>query len=900
MSNTLRINNLTKILAYTDEELVSNWSRLGSLVKNHRNIEWRDAQKVASQLLKDDEAKAYVEQVRAEFNRPKEEPNPPKAKKEKPKKKAAKVVPINTSRDRYSMNYRRLLKIAPELAQRLEHGGVVAGKSAVTGYMDFRLELVHSDKTGYYLAISHTYIQNGDIVPDPDMQILVNTENETVEALAFQNALYYREVYGDIYNRKLVRLSEKKSQNEFLEKWFKNLIEQGHVIEWDEPDHDDDKGEIETEIESLKESETNPKLDLSTFTEMPIEPFREKFKSAVLDDVIQLYLAHKKGEKSLTPLALYLIVERINESPIGMNLPYPTEAELKAFFDKRNALELNEIEWELDNEENQGYQPSFDEKIFTQNHAQFEELAPTFINAVEAKGIPIAGKTIVNKGKSILNVTVDRELAGGYELTFLESKESDKETDFMPLMKIYLDPVKKQLRALSVHAKNGEVETVYEDVENLKNMDTTKLWKLNNALGDWLKTLLNNRHEITHWTRIELEVENEPQEESTEEKPTVPELTVEEAEATAKYWTKLAAFIEQTEGLDKETAKTKALKLKEEGKAENYIAERYARQAKMGQNQLLKTNYQKLLRLIPELFNEQEKVPTFLVSKTNFTPVSVENLGTKDKFVTQIALREFSTPKKTWIIHVQKTVKKVIVANFMGYEDAQKKDNKPNGNVLFSHWLDRTINDGYKRPPQAQDFLDKYPIVIEWAESSEDENVGLKSLEALQKRMQGYRVVEAANRGYTKVKVWFRNYPNYVRIDLSNGQGDYNPHKQDLLVWLKDYDPDFNWSQFSKPVKKSVKELQLEADDIPNFEVGKVKLTARHIKAGITQKHIDWINKHGQGMTVIPLKRMTNKTKDFTSDLEHQAKKPGFRISRTGKLYYETRSNRSDLTDAGL
>ena len=74
--------------------------------------------------------------------------------------------------------------------------------------------------------------------------------------------------------------------------------------------------------------------------------------------------------------------------------------------------------------------------------------------------------------------------------------------------------------------------------------------------------------------------------------------------------------------------------------------------------------------------------------------------------------------------------------------------------------------------------------------------------------------------------------------------------------------------------------------DIPDFAPGQVELTEAHKRAGLTQKHINWINKHKQGMVITPRRNMTNNTRDFLMDQAVQAKKPGFRVSKTGKLYY--------------
>lgn len=88
--------------------------------------------------------------------------------------------------------------------------------------------------------------------------------------------------------------------------------------------------------------------------------------------------------------------------------------------------------------------------------------------------------------------------------------------------------------------------------------------------------------------------------------------------------------------------------------------------------------------------------------------------------------------------------------------------------------------------------------------------------------------------------------------------------------------------------------------DIPDFEPGHVLLTEAHIKRGVTQKMIDKINKTKEGIIVFARKSMINNTKNKIMDAMTKAKRPGFRLSATGKFYYESRSNRSDLGTKGL
>ncbi len=88
--------------------------------------------------------------------------------------------------------------------------------------------------------------------------------------------------------------------------------------------------------------------------------------------------------------------------------------------------------------------------------------------------------------------------------------------------------------------------------------------------------------------------------------------------------------------------------------------------------------------------------------------------------------------------------------------------------------------------------------------------------------------------------------------------------------------------------------------DIPDFEPGKVQLTETHKKYGVTQKVINEINRTQKGKVIFPrAKAMIHNTKDKKADLAQQAQMPGFRISKTGKFYFEGRSNRADRTRSG-
>ena len=120
--------------------------------------------------------------------------------------------------------YKRLVRVIPNLYSIKE-----SGKSEAPGFMDFHLDILQRKKDVLRIAISHYYKhQSGDMIPDPDMEVMVNSKTETAEALTYQDIYGYQEVYsGDgSCNEPLQR-----SLNGFLLMWLNNLYEQGHKIE---------------------------------------------------------------------------------------------------------------------------------------------------------------------------------------------------------------------------------------------------------------------------------------------------------------------------------------------------------------------------------------------------------------------------------------------------------------------------------------------------------------------------------------------------------------------------------------------------------------------------------------------------------------------------------------------
>lgn len=130
----------------------------------------------------------------------------------------------------YHRNFRKLLQLIPHLAE-LEAGHYLrfeAGKA----FMPLSVDTLDREGKRLRIALAHNFEQNGDLVPDPDMELRVDLEAETVEALTYQDQRVYQEVYpapGQVH------LGLKISLNSFLSTWLTNISHQAFRLVREEP-----------------------------------------------------------------------------------------------------------------------------------------------------------------------------------------------------------------------------------------------------------------------------------------------------------------------------------------------------------------------------------------------------------------------------------------------------------------------------------------------------------------------------------------------------------------------------------------------------------------------------------------------------------------------------------------
>jgi hypothetical protein len=98
-------------------------------------------------------------------------------------------------------------------------------------YMDLNINRLYTDKEKTIrISLAHNFIQNGDLMADPDMEIRIYPELKMVEALSYRldSMGIYQVVYPDPEH---VIPKLKKDLNRFLNQWLSNIINQGFKYE---------------------------------------------------------------------------------------------------------------------------------------------------------------------------------------------------------------------------------------------------------------------------------------------------------------------------------------------------------------------------------------------------------------------------------------------------------------------------------------------------------------------------------------------------------------------------------------------------------------------------------------------------------------------------------------------
>jgi uncharacterized protein YqiB (DUF1249 family) len=119
----------------------------------------------------------------------------------------------------------QLQTIIPDLQTRNKAGNSQLESQTM---MDLNLDILEKKSSISLIALSHYYKhQSGDMIADPDMEILVNFEHRIATARTYQDSFGYQ----DVRSSGEVDSDLEHSLNEFLIIWLNNSISYGHKID---------------------------------------------------------------------------------------------------------------------------------------------------------------------------------------------------------------------------------------------------------------------------------------------------------------------------------------------------------------------------------------------------------------------------------------------------------------------------------------------------------------------------------------------------------------------------------------------------------------------------------------------------------------------------------------------
>lgn len=123
--------------------------------------------------------------------------------------------------------YKKVTQLFPDLAE-MKPGD--HRKLTSAPYMDLNMNVLESEGGKMVISLAQNYLQNGDVMCDPDMTLVIVFEMKMAEALSFQQdgLPVIGTLYQVVYPKPgYVNMKNKKELNSFLDKWLGNLRLQG-------------------------------------------------------------------------------------------------------------------------------------------------------------------------------------------------------------------------------------------------------------------------------------------------------------------------------------------------------------------------------------------------------------------------------------------------------------------------------------------------------------------------------------------------------------------------------------------------------------------------------------------------------------------------------------------------
>lgn len=103
-------------------------------------------------------------------------------------------------------------------------------KFSAEGFMDLHVDVSGDNKDFKQLALVHTYMKNGDLMADPDMEVRVDKKQKKVFPLSFQQDPFtFQRVYHEVDGKLVCNHRLKRELCQFLLVWLDNIEKQGFM-----------------------------------------------------------------------------------------------------------------------------------------------------------------------------------------------------------------------------------------------------------------------------------------------------------------------------------------------------------------------------------------------------------------------------------------------------------------------------------------------------------------------------------------------------------------------------------------------------------------------------------------------------------------------------------------------
>jgi len=124
----------------------------------------------------------------------------------------------------FEKNYQKLIQLIPSILTMTEATQLISD-----GFMPLNVDILSRHHKKIVIALSHYYKHpSGDMIADPDMELVIYVEVKMVEVMTYQDCFGFRRVYSE--DMSAVSPSIKKELNSFLGQWLTNLRNQGHQL----------------------------------------------------------------------------------------------------------------------------------------------------------------------------------------------------------------------------------------------------------------------------------------------------------------------------------------------------------------------------------------------------------------------------------------------------------------------------------------------------------------------------------------------------------------------------------------------------------------------------------------------------------------------------------------------